>query len=81
MRKQITLLTVAILATLSVGMAFGQASPGAAGPAQLLVNYFVNANTSGSPDGTVRLTNTGTTGTAPVAANVWALIYVFYPDE
>jgi len=82
MRKQITLLTVAILATLSVGLAFGQASPASTtAPPELLVNYFVNANTEGAPDGTVQLTNTGTTGTAPVAANVWALIYVFYPDE
>jgi len=40
------------------------------------VNYFVNANTPGAPDGTVRLTNPGTSG-----ATVWADIYVFYPDE
>jgi hypothetical protein len=82
MRKQITLLTVAILATLSVGLAFGQASPASTtAPPELLVNYFVNANTAGAPNGTVQLTNTGSTGTAAVAANVWALIYVLDADE
>jgi len=63
---------VVILASLSVvGLAFGQE------PADTLqVNYFVNANTSGLPDGTVQMTNPGTSG-----ATICAMIYVFYPDE
>lgn len=82
MSKRITLLTVAILATLSVGLAFGQSNAAATtATPQLLVNYFVNANTEGAPDGTVQLTNTGSAGAVPTPANVWALIYVFYPDE
>jgi len=76
MSKRILLLTVTILATLSVGLAYGQTPQAGTANPQLLVNYFVNANTSGMPDGTVQLTNTGATG-----GNVWASIYVFYPDE
>jgi hypothetical protein len=42
-------------------------------PADVLkVDYFVNANTSGAPDGTVRLTNPGTAG-----GNICASIFVF----
>jgi len=74
-----TLFAVAILASLSVGLTW------AALPVQdtLSVNYFVNAHTSNgtsdvtsAPDGTVQLTNPGTSG-----VTVWADIYVFYPDE
>jgi len=70
-----TLLVVAILASLSVGLTWAATPPP---PVQdtLNVNYFVNANTAGVPDGTVQLTNPGTSG-----GNVWADIYVFYPDE
>ena len=76
MSKRILLLTVTIQATLSVGPAYGQTSQAATATPQLLVNYFVNANTEGAPDGTVQLTNTGGTG-----GNLYAAIYVFYPDE
>jgi hypothetical protein len=41
----------------------------------LKVDYFSNANSSG-PDGTVRLTNPGTSG-----GNIWAAIYVFDPNQ
>jgi hypothetical protein len=40
------------------------------------VNYFSNANTAGAPDGTVRLTNPGTSG-----GNICAQIYVFDPNQ
>jgi len=40
------------------------------------VDYFSNANTSGAPDGTVRLTNPNTSG-----GNIWAAIYVFDPNQ
>jgi len=74
MTKRILLLTVTILTALSIGLAYG-ATPTATANG-LLVNYFVNANTEGAPDGTVQLTNTGATG-----GNIYAAIYVFYPDE
>src|SRR5580692_11739244 len=46
-------------------------------PADVLkVDYFVNANTSGAPDGTVQLTNPGTAG-----GNVCASIFVFDPAQ
>jgi hypothetical protein len=42
----------------------------------LKVDYFANANTTGAPDGTVRLTNPGT-----ATANVCADIFVFDPNQ
>jgi len=69
-----TLLVVAILAPLSVGIVW--AAGGQPVQDTMSVNYFVNANTPGAPDGTVLLTNPGTS-----VATVWADIYVFYPDE
>jgi len=71
--KPLTLLAATILVCLSVGLALGQTTPP---PDTLQVNYFTNANTAGFPDGTVQITNPGTSGT-----NLCALIYVFYPDE
>jgi hypothetical protein len=69
--KLLTLLAVALVAAFSAGLA------SAAEPADTLqVNYFVNANVAGAPDGTVQLTNPGTSG-----GNVCAMIYVFEPDE
>lgn len=40
------------------------------------VNYYSHANEGGAPDGTVRITNPGTTG-----GNLCAMIYVFTPDQ
>jgi hypothetical protein len=40
------------------------------------VDYFSNANTSGAPDGTFRLTNSGTSG-----GNLCAYIFVFDPFQ
>jgi len=42
----------------------------------LKIDYFSNANTSGAPDGTLRITNPGTSG-----GNLCANIYVFDPNE
>jgi hypothetical protein len=42
----------------------------------LKVDYFSNANTAGAPDGTLRMTNPGSTG-----GNVWADIYVFDSEQ
>ncbi len=47
----------------------------------LRVNYYANANTSGFPDATVRITNPGTYNVSGVAANICAMVYVFTPDE
>jgi hypothetical protein len=43
---------------------------------ELKVDYFSNANTAGAPDGTVRLTNPGTSG-----GNIDAAIYVFDSNQ
>jgi hypothetical protein len=40
------------------------------------VNYFANANTTGAPDATVRLTNPGL-----LYGNICAMVYVFDQDE
>jgi hypothetical protein len=46
-------------------------------PADVLkVDYFSNANTSGAPDGTFRITNAGTSG-----GNLCAYIFVFDPQQ
>jgi hypothetical protein len=79
--KLFTIFAVTILASLSMGLMSGadnNAAPALA-PVQdtLSVNYFTNANGGeGVPDGTVELTNPGTSG-----GSVCANIYVFYPDE
>ena len=69
--RLLTLLAIALLASLSTGATWG-ATP----PATALGNCFENANTEGYPDGSVRLFNQGATG-----ANVCANIYVFNPDQ
>jgi len=68
--RRIALLVACTLAlALCAGTAFGQADT-------LKVDYFANANTSGAPDGTVRIDNPGT-----AAGNVCASIYVFDPEQ
>lgn len=74
--RLLTFFAVAILAALSVGLSWADSPAAAQPPDTLQVNYFVNANTYGAPDGTVQLDNPGTSG-----GNVCAEIYVFYPDE
>jgi len=66
-----SLLTMFVLAA----AAWGQA-PSAPPADTLKVDYFSNANTSGAPDGTVRIVHPGT-----AAGNLCADIYVFDADE
>jgi hypothetical protein len=68
-------LKTTVLSVLALGLlAFG--SPAAAAQDVFQVNYFSNANTSGAPDGTLRITNPGLT-----YGNLCALIYVFDADQ
>ena len=45
------------------------------------VTYYSNANTTGAPDGALRMTNTGATVAAGVSQNLYAAIYVFDDSE
>jgi len=64
------LVVCALVLALCTGSALASTTPP---PADTLkVDYFANANTAGAPDGTVRITNPGTSGTG-LCAN----IYVF----
>lgn len=67
------LTTLLIVSTLFLSLLSGYA---AAQADTLKVDYFSNANLSGVPDGTLRLTNPGTTG-----GSVCAAIFVFDPLE
>ena len=75
--KLLTLLVIALLASLSAGVSWGAT----ASTATLLVTYFTNASnggvSTGYVDGTVNIINPGSAAYANVCAN----IYVFYPDE
>jgi len=72
MCKRLPILVIALvtlgLLTLGLGVASAQDV--------YKVNYFSNANTSGAPDGTVRIDNPGVTG-----GNLCAMIYVFDYDQ
>ena len=79
--KKLGLLLLPILAiTLMLGgNAFAQPSPGDG--SYYFVTYYSNANTSGAPDGTLRIINDGDYATsAPEGVangTLWAAIYVF----
>jgi hypothetical protein len=49
-------------------------------PDTFKVNYFVNANSGGYPDGTVQITNVGTDPVLPKVENLSADIYVIQND-
>src|SRR5215813_9108592 len=71
--RRFTVLVICMALALCAGSAMASTAP----PADTLkVDYFSNANTAGAPDGTVRLTNPGTSG-----GNIWAAIYVFDPEQ
>jgi hypothetical protein len=72
--RLLTLTALAVLGVvLSSSMIWAQTPP----PADTFkVNYFSNANTAGVPDGTVYLTNPGTSG-----GNICAMIYVLDPNQ
>jgi hypothetical protein len=73
MRRTTMLVVCTLVLTLCAGYAAAQATP----PADTLkVDYFANANTSGAPDGTVRMTNPGTSG-----GNLCAAIFVVDPNQ
>jgi hypothetical protein len=63
-----------VVCTLALAMFAGYASASVATPPAdtLKVDYFSNANTAGAPDGTLRITNVGTSG-----GNLCAAIYVY----
>ncbi|MFZ0897846.1 MAG: hypothetical protein WBW98_12395 [Candidatus Sulfotelmatobacter sp.] len=66
-----TLLFSILAISLMLGIASGNAV--AQGDSSTyFTTYYSNANTSGAPDGTVRIINDGDTG-----GNLWASIYVF----
>lgn len=70
--RRTTMLVVCCLA-LTLCAVYAAASE----PADTLkVDYFSNANTAGAPDGTVRLTNVGTSG-----GNICADIFVYDPSQ
>jgi hypothetical protein len=75
MTKKIAVVT---LLTLTLFVAAGwAATPVTTPPADTLkVDYFSNANTSGAPDGTLRLTHPGT-----AAGNICASVFVFDPEQ
>jgi hypothetical protein len=69
----VVICTLVASLALFVGTVWAQSGP----PADTLkVDYFSNANTSGAPDGTVRILNPGTSG-----GNLCADIYVFDTNE
>ena len=72
MRKTIVLCVLCVVALTSFALASTIPPPADT----LKVDYFSNANTASAPDGTVRLTNPGTSG-----GNLYAAIYVFDPNQ
>jgi hypothetical protein len=72
MRKTVPLVAFGVVLTvvLTLGEAWGQQAD------TFKVDYFDNANTTGAPDGRVRLTNPGTT-----KGNICASIFVFDSDD
>ena len=71
MKKLGYLLPILAIALMLGGTAFAQ-DPGDF--SVYFVTYYSNANTSGAPDGTLRIVNDGD---HPTDANLWASIYVF----
>jgi hypothetical protein len=72
MSRNMKLIVFALALTLCTGSALAATAP----PADTLkVDYFSNANT-GDPDGTLRITNAGTSG-----GSLCAAIYVFDPMQ
>ncbi len=70
MRRTTMLVVCSLALVFCAGMALAQAPPADT----LKIDYFANANTASAPDGTVRLTNPGTS-----AGNICADIFVFDP--
>ena len=73
------LTTVAALAL--TGSVWAQSAASVPVPDSFSVNYYANANMSGYSDGTVRITNPGTSSVPGIPGNLCAMIYVFSPDQ
>jgi len=74
MRRTTMLVVCSLALAFCAGSAFAAVT---APPADTLkVDYFANANTASAPDGTVRITNPGTSG-----GNLCANIFVFDVDQ
>jgi len=71
--------TILVVCLLAVALCAVSAMASTAPPPAdtLKVDYFSNANTAGAPDGTVRVTNPGTSA----AASINVAIYVFDPNQ
>jgi hypothetical protein len=65
-----------VVCTLGLALCGGHAAAQAQPADTLKVDYFAYAHTTGAPDGTLRLTNPGTSG-----GNLCAAIYVFDPEQ
>jgi len=72
MRRTTMLVVCSLAVAFCAGAAFAQTIPADT----LKIDYFANANTAGAPDGTVRLTNPGTS-----PGNICANIFVFDPYQ
>ncbi len=77
-----------LLAVVVVALALGAGSQTASAASDPIffvyfVDYFANANTTGAPDGTVRIINAGTTSQAndTEAADACAMVYVFDANQ
>ena len=69
--------TIALACTLAVALCATSAwAQSDAAPDTLKVDYFANANTDGAPDGTLRITNPGTSG-----ISLCASIFVFDTNQ
>lgn len=73
--RRTTMLVVCTLA-LALCASFAAAAVTTPPADTLKVNYFSNANTAGAPDGTVRITDVGTSG-----GNLCAAIFVYDPQQ
>jgi hypothetical protein len=72
--------TLSLLAAAFGFAAILSAQTAAPGPDTFKVGYFSHAQMLG-PDGTVRITNVGSSITTPGSGNLCAMIYVFEPDQ
>jgi hypothetical protein len=72
MHRTTMLVICTLVLALCVGSAFAATGSTTSYPDTLKVNYFSYANTTGDPDGTVRILNTGLSG-----GNLCADIYVY----
>ncbi len=77
MRRFVVTICALALCTLSAWAQGPLSTAPAAGITDVLkVNYFSNANTSGAPDGTLRITDPGT-----ATGNICSYIFVFDPNQ